>query len=74
MTDTNFELVVVRWEGNPAHCVYLNDTRIAGSKPWGGGDTQARWMVSLDQLRAALPDLEIDIRKAPPKEGDHERA
>ena len=73
--DTTFEIMVVRFEKNPTHCVYLNNYRIAGPKPWGGGDTQARWMVSLDQLRAALPELEISLRKAPQQKGDaHERA
>jgi len=51
------ELVVVKHGKNPAHCVYLNSYRIAGQKPWGGGDTTASWDVSLDTLRVAIPEL-----------------
>ena len=60
--DVRFELVVSAWEGNPAHCIYLNDHRIAGGKPWGGGTTTAKWSVSLADLRRALPGLDINLK------------
>jgi hypothetical protein len=34
--DALVELTVVRWEGH-LRCAYLNNFRIAGGKPWGGG-------------------------------------
>lgn len=58
----SFELLVCGFEKNPAHCVYLNNYRVAGGKPWGGGNTTARWRVSLADLQAALPELEIRER------------
>lgn len=52
-----YPIAVVRWQGKP-HCIYLNDYRIAGGKPWGGGDTLAEWRVSLKDLLSAVPDLD----------------
>lgn len=34
--------------------VYLNDYRIAGPKPWGGGTTVSKWKVDLADIRRAL--------------------
>lgn len=34
--------------------VYLNDFRIAGPKPWGGGTTLKSWKVSTKDLETAL--------------------
>jgi hypothetical protein len=51
-----FELVVVRWEG-ALRCVYLNNIRIAGGKPWGGGATAATWKVSGKDVLLAFPEL-----------------
>lgn len=56
----SFELMVCGFEKNPAHCVYLNNFRIAGGKPWGGGRTTASWRFTLDELRRAFPELEIN--------------
>lgn len=51
-----FELRIVRWEGR-IRCVYLNDHRIAGGKPWGGGEVVAKFTVSRDDLLSAIPGL-----------------
>lgn len=34
--------------------VYLNDYRIAGEKPWGGGAVLHTWKVSLKDIVRAL--------------------
>lgn len=60
MSDKNeiphFTLEVVKWEGK-LHCCYLNNFRIAGSKPWAGGETVKSWPVPLRDLVQAIPEL-----------------
>lgn len=34
--------------------VYLNDFRIAGNKPWGGGRVENTFRVKIDDLARAL--------------------
>jgi len=34
--------------------VYLNDYRIAGPKPWGGGTIQREWNVERENVERAL--------------------
>lgn len=52
--DGSYELAVCKWEGR-IHCVYLNDYRIAGGKPWGGGNIQKTWRVTLKDIASAVP-------------------
>jgi hypothetical protein len=41
-------------------CVYLNDHRIAGSKPYVSENlSQHSFMVSIDEILAALPMLQV---------------
>lgn len=49
---TEFSLTVVR--GVSGLCVYLNDYRIVGEKPWGGGTITNTWKVSLKDIVRAL--------------------
>lgn len=64
MTDQlkTYELAVCAWSGNPRYCVYLNDFRIVGPKPWGGTSDMQIWHFTADDLRRALPDLVITER------------
>jgi hypothetical protein len=56
--DAPMELTVVRWEGKPAHCIYLNNHRICGEKPWGGGTTTRTFEgVTVRELARAIPSL-----------------
>ena len=48
-----FELVICEWQGK-IHCIYLNDYRIAGGKPWGGGKTLKTFKVKRKDLDEAL--------------------
>jgi hypothetical protein len=34
--------------------LYINDTRVAGDKPWGGGRMIEDWRVDLTDVKAAL--------------------
>jgi hypothetical protein len=35
--------------------VYLNDCRIAGNKPWGGGKVISSWKVNSKEIADQLP-------------------
>lgn len=56
--DKNFDLIICGWEKNKHRCVYLNDFRIVGGKPWGGGSTTAKWSLSLRELIRAFSPLQ----------------
>lgn len=45
-------------EGNS---IYLNEYRIAGPKPWGGGKVIKEWTVEADDLERALGMKENSI-------------
>ena len=47
-------------EGVEGNSLYLNDYRIAGPKPWGGGAVIKSWKVRLDDLQRAIPELKQD--------------
>lgn len=34
--------------------VYLNDYRIAGPKPWGGGRLKKKWKVRLEDIETVI--------------------
>ena len=56
MSAPTYELSVCKWEGR-VHCVYLNDYRIAGGKPWGGASDMKTWPISINDLESAIPAL-----------------
>lgn len=62
MSAPTYELSVCKWEGR-VHCVYLNDTRIAGGKPWGGADDMKTWPITAADLRSAIPELRTPLEK-----------
>ncbi len=41
-------------EGVEGNSIYLNDYRIAGPKPWGGGRVLHSWEVTAADIRNAL--------------------
>jgi hypothetical protein len=45
-----FEII----SGVAGKCLCLNDVRIAGPKPWGGGTVVARWSVSRSKIIDAI--------------------
>lgn len=70
-------VVLVLANGVEGRCLYMNDTRIAGPKPWGGGTTEKTWVVSCDEIARALPDSEDDalynVRRLRAIIRDHEK-
>ena len=47
-----FELCICK--GIEGYCIYLNDFRIAGNKPWGRGKNIKTWQISLEDIEQAL--------------------
>ena len=43
--------------------IYLNDYRIAGPKPWGGGKVVNTWKVREEDVRTALAHLALSATK-----------
>ena len=55
--DSPCELTIVRWKGR-LRCAYLNNHRIAGGKPWGGGPPAKEWSLTLREVIRAFPALQ----------------
>jgi len=45
------------WSGAEGPCIYINNYRICGPKPWGGHPTHT-WNADLKDLLAHLPKVE----------------
>ena len=54
------EIEVIR--GVEGDALSINDYRVAGPKPWGGGTIIKKWSVEIIDLQKAIPDL-IEILK-----------
>lgn len=50
-------IVVIRGVEGPS--LYINNFRVAGNKPWGGGDVIAEWNVADDDLRNDLASARV---------------
>lgn len=50
-----FKLEIIRGVEGP--CISLNDYRIAGPKPWGGGTVTKSFTVDINDLIRAIPGL-----------------
>jgi hypothetical protein len=51
------EITVTHIKGVEGPSLYLNDRRVSGPKPWGGGSVVREWKTSLrDILEAVLDD------------------
>ena len=55
------EIIVVSGVEGPS--LYVNDYRICGNKPWGGGTEIHKWKVTPAELRK---DIETALRKERP--------
>jgi hypothetical protein len=45
---------IVYCKGSSGGSLYINDFRVSGSKPWGGGTTIKEWDISLKDLKNSL--------------------
>ena len=50
--------------------LYVADQRVAGSKPWGGGQVIAEFLVDVDELRRALVKAEAEADQDDATEDD----
>ena len=48
-------------QGVEGFCIGVNNYRLVGPKPWGGGTVVKRWNVSLADLGRAIPELSATI-------------
>jgi len=55
--EIRYELEVVKWQGS-IHCAYLNNLRIAGGKPWAGGQIVKKWSVTARDVIQSIPELQ----------------
>jgi hypothetical protein len=68
MRDETKTISILYMKGVEGNSFYLNDTRIAGPKPWGGGSIIQEKFCSLDDLASALRGIATltPIESAPP--------
>ena len=45
--------------GVEGKCIYLNNLRIAGPKPWGGGTVMFKVKIKIKDIIEAIPELKI---------------
>ena len=57
-------------EGVEGPSIYLDDTRIAGPKPWGGGTVTHSWLVDIEGIEEVL----TIFRKHKRGKREHEKA
>lgn len=57
LNNSEGKITLLLVKGVEGFAIYLNDYRIAGAKPWGGGSTLKSWEIKLDDLKRALPNL-----------------
>lgn len=56
--------------GSAGDSLYINEYRVAGVKPWGGGKTIATWKIDRERLLQHL--IEADVLEKPPTFPDHQ--
>lgn len=55
-------------QGVEGKCIALNDLRVCGPKPWGGGTVERSWEVRIEDIERALDGTFTPRRKQ--KESD----
>ena len=55
VSERNIDVKVVSGVEGPS--LYINNIRVCGPKPWGGGTTTAQWYTSLQDILDSLPEL-----------------
>lgn len=73
MADRKVNVLVVSGVEGPS--LYVDNVRVAGPKPWGGGQTMAEWDISLADAREfsdllMAPVIEADIAPSDVGGGD----
>jgi len=55
MSEDKYEVLFMQGVEGPS--IYINDYRICGNKPWGGGTIGHKWQTTLDSIINAIPAL-----------------
>jgi len=55
--DLEKEIVIYTVNGCEGKAIVINDYRVAGSKPWGGGNVDKKWNCRLKDIVEAIPEL-----------------
>lgn len=53
MSDSNL-IEIMTVAGPEGVCLYVDNYRVCGPKPWGGGKTKDKFMVDINELYKAL--------------------
>lgn len=56
MDSDKIKIELVR--GREGKCICINDYRVAGSKPWGGGYTEYSWIANKDDILKSIRRLD----------------
>lgn len=51
---------VLLMSGVEGPSIYINEYRVCGPKPWGGGRVEKTWWLTVDDLKRAIPELRGD--------------
>lgn len=62
--EPTYDLSVIEWHSH-LRAVYLNNHRIAGSKPWSGGTEIASFKVTASEIINALPSGALAVESLP---------
>jgi hypothetical protein len=60
--DTAQTVVVEIVHGRGGDCLCINDQRVAGPKPWGGGTVTKRFAVPVSELQLVIDRASSDTR------------
>jgi hypothetical protein len=55
----NKHICIDEVKGCEGNCITMNDYRVAGPKPWGGGIVVKNWVASVDDVIRALRDNDV---------------
>lgn len=55
--------IIERIGGCEGDCLALNDMRIAGNKPWGGGTVKQSWNTTIEDILRAISDRQKEDLK-----------
>jgi len=55
---------IMYMRGVESNSLYINDTRVSGPKPWGGGKIIKEWNITnIDDLKKIQQEIEQELRE-----------
>ncbi len=68
MTDKQDQTVIELVEGVEGPCIVINAIRVAGPKPWGGGEVVKTWRTEKAHVERAIAHSPKSIAPEPEEE------